>query len=81
MTKRVRLTVTEVPADPLLWTVDEVAALLRTSMAVVERYADSGLLPFVQLETGPRRFRPQDVRDFVAHLPARARRAAWMAAS
>lgn len=52
------------PAGALL-TQKEVARWLRVSLSSVRRYSAKGLLPRVKYETGPVRYRFEDVEEFI----------------
>lgn len=56
---------------PPVMTTEEVAAVLRCSEATVERYVHSHELPAIQIGR-ERRFRAEDVLDFVAARPTTA---------
>lgn len=58
------------PTPPVM-TTEEVAGLLRCSEATVERYVHSHELPAIQIGR-ERRFRAEDVLDFVASRPTTA---------
>ena len=57
---------------PVVMTIEEVAELLRCSTATVERYVFSHQLVAVRIGR-ERRFRADDVLDFVASRPITAR--------
>ena len=57
---------------PVVMTTEEVAELLRCSSATVERYVFSHQLAAVQIGR-QRRFRADDVLDFLASRPTTAR--------
>ena len=60
--------------DAIVWTTEEVAAALYTSVAEVERARDRGLLRGVKIGSGPWRYRPADVRAYVDGLADRGAR-------
>jgi excisionase family DNA binding protein len=49
---------------PLL-TQKEVAKRLGVSVSSVRRYTKAGLVPYVKLPSGPVRYRPEDVEEFI----------------
>jgi len=57
---------------PLVMTTDEVAAVLRCSVETVERYVHAHELAVIRIGR-ERRFRADDVLDFIAARPTTAR--------